>query len=145
LPRWFGRSGIADCRGSELGQQLYGVSGGRTPNLRGHNHLSGVLSPLPLFDMRSLWFIAGNLLRDVAALNNMEMLPWDSWGAMVGPDRPFGNDALVLFDRHQDVAAQRGGRSSCSTFAMSYWLAADRAPHLSAAVTPVDGGALAPR
>ena len=33
------------------------------------------------------WWIADNLLRDVAALNNMEMLPWDVWGEMLGPMR----------------------------------------------------------
>jgi hypothetical protein len=49
--------------------------------------------------MRGLWFIAGNLMRDVAALNNMEMLPWDVWGAMIRPDEPLQNDQLALFDR----------------------------------------------
>jgi hypothetical protein len=46
-----------------------------------------------------LWFIAGNLLRDAAALNNVEMLPWDSWGAMSRPDQPLQQDQLSLFDR----------------------------------------------
>ncbi len=32
--------------------------------------------------MHGLWFIASNLVRDVAALNNREMLPWDVWGIM---------------------------------------------------------------
>jgi hypothetical protein len=45
------------------------------------------------------WWIAGNLLRDVAALNNMEMLPWDVWGAMPAPDAPIGDGDLELFDR----------------------------------------------
>jgi hypothetical protein len=49
--------------------------------------------------MRGLWFIAGNLMRDVAALNNREMLPWDVWGAMIRPDEPLQNDQLALFDR----------------------------------------------
>jgi hypothetical protein len=35
-----------------------------------------------ILDMHGLWFIAGNVIRDVAALNNREMLPWDIWGAM---------------------------------------------------------------
>src|SRR6516162_11848171 len=35
-----------------------------------------------ILDMHGLWFIAGNVVRDVAALNNREMLPWDVWGAM---------------------------------------------------------------
>ena len=32
--------------------------------------------------LQGLWFVAGNVLRDLASLNRMEMLPWDVWGAM---------------------------------------------------------------
>ena len=32
------------------------------------------------------WWIAGNLMRDIAAFRNVELLPWDVWGAMPGPD-----------------------------------------------------------
>ena len=56
-------------------------------------------SAFGIFHMRGLWFIAGNLIRDLAALNNMEMLPWDVWGAMIRPDEPLGDDRLALFDR----------------------------------------------
>lgn len=58
-------------------------------------------SKFAMFDMRGLWFISGNVLRDFAALNNMEMLPWDDWGAMIGigPDEPLRDDQLALFDR----------------------------------------------
>lgn len=52
-----------------------------------------------IFDMRGLWFIAGNLIRDIAALNNMELLPWDVWGAMPQPDEPLQNDQFEFFDR----------------------------------------------
>jgi len=52
-----------------------------------------------IFALRGLWFIAGNLVRDLAALNNMEMLPWDVWGAMIRPDEPPRDDQLALFDR----------------------------------------------
>ncbi len=45
------------------------------------------------------WWIAGNLLRDVAALNGMEMLPWDAWGAMPAPYSPIDAERLELFDR----------------------------------------------
>jgi hypothetical protein len=56
-------------------------------------------SKFGIFDMNGLWFIAGNVVRDVAALNNMEMLPWDVWGAMIRPDEPLQNDQLAFFDR----------------------------------------------
>jgi hypothetical protein len=45
------------------------------------------------------WWIAGNLMRDVAALNNMELLPWDVWGAMPGPDETPTPELSALFDR----------------------------------------------
>ena len=35
-----------------------------------------------IFDMHGLWFIRGNLVRELAALVEAEMLPWDVWGLM---------------------------------------------------------------
>jgi len=32
--------------------------------------------------LSGMWFIAGNVLRDLASLNRMELLPWDVWGLM---------------------------------------------------------------
>jgi hypothetical protein len=46
-----------------------------------------------------LWFIAGNVVRDLASLNRMEMLPWDIWGAMPRPGEPMKDDQLVFFDQ----------------------------------------------
>ncbi|MBO0777115.1 MAG: transglutaminase domain-containing protein [Actinobacteria bacterium] len=45
------------------------------------------------------WWIAGNLMRDAAALRNLELLPWDCWGAMPGPDEDISADLGALFDR----------------------------------------------
>jgi hypothetical protein len=56
-------------------------------------------SKFGIFDMNGLWFIAGNVVRDAAALNNMEMLPWDVWDAMVGPGEPLQEEQLAFFDR----------------------------------------------
>jgi hypothetical protein len=30
--------------------------------------------------IRGAWWVAGNVVRDLAALNKREMLPWDHWG-----------------------------------------------------------------
>jgi hypothetical protein len=49
-------------------------------------------------NLRGLWFIAGNLVRDIAALNKMEMLPWDVWGAMPAPHEPLNDEQLTFFD-----------------------------------------------
>jgi hypothetical protein len=51
-----------------------------------------------IMDMHGLWFVAGNVVRDIAALNNMEMLPWDVWGAMLQPDEEPGPDHLASLD-----------------------------------------------
>ena len=45
------------------------------------------------------WWIAGNLMRDAAALDNTELLPWDCWGAMPRKDETIGEDLAALFDR----------------------------------------------
>ena len=54
---------------------------------------------LSLLNEGGSWWIAANLLRDVAALNNMEMLPWDVWGAMPAPDETISDEQNALFDQ----------------------------------------------
>jgi hypothetical protein len=51
-----------------------------------------------IFDMHGLGFIRGNLVRDLAALNKVELLPWDCWGVMLSEtlDNP---DDLALLDK----------------------------------------------
>jgi hypothetical protein len=58
-----------------------------------------------IFDQLGLWFISGNIVRDFAALNNVEMLPWDVWGAMVKPDEKFSPQKLALLDRLATLCA----------------------------------------
>jgi len=77
-----------------------------------------------ILDMYGLWFIAGNVIRDVAALNDRVMLPWDVWGAMspkdeeidrafidrlaalsVEPDHQFGEIRAVYQDPRVTVPA----------------------------------------
>jgi hypothetical protein len=58
-----------------------------------------------ILDMHGLWFIAGNVIRDVAALNNHEMLPWDVWGAMTQNDAELDLsfiDQLAVFSHAPD-------------------------------------------
>jgi Transglutaminase-like superfamily len=49
--------------------------------------------------LRGLWFIAGSLVRDVAALNKAEMLPWDFWGAQPRPGDSLGAEQIAFFDQ----------------------------------------------
>ncbi len=50
-------------------------------------------------DLHGLWFVAGNLVRDLAALNKTEMLSWDVWGAQSGPDQRLDAGQLAFFDQ----------------------------------------------
>ena len=61
----------------------------------------GELDPMScgLFDEGGYWFIAQNLLRDVAALNKMEMLPWDVWGLMPRPSDPMPQELMDQLDQ----------------------------------------------
>jgi len=49
-----------------------------------------------ILDMHGLWFIAGNVVLYLAALNNHEMLPWDVWGPMTQSNAEID---LALIDR----------------------------------------------
>jgi hypothetical protein len=50
-------------------------------------------------DEAGYWWIAANLLRDVAALNNEEMLPWDIWGEMLRPGEEPDEAQIAFFDQ----------------------------------------------
>lgn len=49
-------------------------------------------------NLRGLWFIAGEMIRDVSALNAVELLPWDVWGSMPQPGEPL-DARLPYFDQ----------------------------------------------
>ncbi len=51
-----------------------------------------------ILDMYGLWFIRGNLLRELAALNDAEMLPWDVWGSMNTPMQDLTQTDYRLLD-----------------------------------------------
>jgi hypothetical protein len=53
---------------------------------------------LSFINKYGLWFVASNLVRDLAALNKREMLPWDVWGAMPGPGGVIPTETAAAFD-----------------------------------------------
>lgn len=57
-------------------------------------------------DLRGQWFIAASLIRDIAALNKMELLPWDCWGIMPHPGQELDAGQLAFFDRLAALATQ---------------------------------------
>jgi hypothetical protein len=65
------------CRRGELDPEWFGIS---------------------FADLHGLWYIAGSLVRDLAALNRMEMLPWDVWGAQPRPGQQLDHKQLTFYD-----------------------------------------------
>lgn len=59
-----------------------------------------------VFDMKGLWFVRGNLVRDVAALNKTELLPWDGWGLIDCLDVDITDEGMVLLDRAAALTAE---------------------------------------
>jgi hypothetical protein len=52
-----------------------------------------------IFDMYGLWFVRGNFVRDIASLNKMELLPWDSWGIIEAKDEELSPEDLTFLDQ----------------------------------------------
>lgn len=63
---------------------------------------AGQLDParfgISFVQLHGLWFVAGSLVRDLASVNKMEMLPWDGWGAQPEPEAKLDDSQLRLFD-----------------------------------------------
>jgi hypothetical protein len=49
-----------------------------------------------IFDMHGLGFVRGDFIRDVAALNKVELLPWDCWGLILNPKLDQIDDLSLL-------------------------------------------------
>ena len=58
-----------------------------------------------IFDMHGLGFVRGNLVRDVASINKMELLPWDCWGVILHESLDDPDDLAAL-----DAAASLSAR-----------------------------------
>ena len=54
---------------------------------------------LSIIKEQGLWWIAQNLIRDLASLNRVEMLPWDVWGIMPAPSDNIPDDDKTFLDR----------------------------------------------
>jgi hypothetical protein len=52
-----------------------------------------------IFDLHGMWFIRGDLVRDLLALNKIEVLPWDGWGLIAKEERDLSADDMALLDR----------------------------------------------
>jgi hypothetical protein len=52
-----------------------------------------------IFDMHGLWFVRGKVVRDLASLNKMELLPWDCWGLIDKEEKEISEEDRALLDR----------------------------------------------
>ena len=57
-----------------------------------------------IFDMHGLGFVRGDFVRDVAALNKVELLPWDCWGVIEKPALDDPGD-LAMLDKLAELTA----------------------------------------
>jgi hypothetical protein len=58
-----------------------------------------------IFDMHGIDFVKGDFIRDVAALNKMELLPWDCWGMIFTDYASLPPDDLSMLDRLADLTS----------------------------------------
>jgi hypothetical protein len=62
-----------------------------------------------ILDMRGLWFVRGNVVRDLAAHAKRELLPWDGWGLMTTRDESDAAE-LALLDRVAELTQAGNAR-----------------------------------
>jgi hypothetical protein len=74
--------------------------------------------------LTGMWFVAGSLLRDFAALDMEEMLPWDYWG----PARNFRPGT--------EISPEWLSRLDHSPMHLSVWIPEVQAPYASMRITP---------
>jgi hypothetical protein len=56
-----------------------------------------------ILDFWGLWFVRNNVVRDLAALNKLELLPWDGWGLMSVAEEHGAGPATGLIDEVADA------------------------------------------
>jgi hypothetical protein len=55
--------------------------------------------------MWGMWFIGSNVVRDLAALNKMELLPWGVWGPMSFREGPDAERAMLIDSTASTIAS----------------------------------------
>jgi len=61
-----------------------------------------------IFQWHGWAFIRGNVVRDVLALNKVEILPWDDWGLIAHNDDAAITDEVETVDRMAALSAAAG-------------------------------------
>jgi hypothetical protein len=52
-----------------------------------------------IFEWHGMWFVRGNLVKDLASLNKVELLPWDGWGLSDKDEQALALADMTLLDR----------------------------------------------
>lgn len=55
-------------------------------------------------ELRGMWFIRGNVVRDFLSLNKLELLPWDGWAFMEEGDQGTAADDMKMLDHISELA-----------------------------------------
>ena len=61
-------------------------------------------------DLHGFGFVRGNLVRDIASLNKVELLPWDAWGLMISEEKQVTESDLELLDKAAVPSVAAGDR-----------------------------------
>jgi hypothetical protein len=56
-----------------------------------------------IHNMHGLWFVRGDLMRDLASLNKVELLPWDCWGLIDKEDKDMAPADWQVLDRAAEL------------------------------------------
>ena len=59
-----------------------------------------------IFDMHGMDFVKGDFIRDVAALNKVELLPWDCWGMILMEYASLPLEDLSMLDRLAELTCR---------------------------------------
>ena len=80
------------------------VTGGEAWLMARHGHADP--DCFGIFEYKGIDFIKGNLLRDLAALNKFEVLPWDFWGWVERPTAEMSPEDLAFLDQTAQICRQ---------------------------------------
>lgn len=75
---------------------------------------SGELDPnlCGIFDLKGLWFIGGNVIRDLMSLNKLEVLPWDCNELMNSIKELINSEEYALLDKVAEITTADDGSFS---------------------------------
>lgn len=59
-----------------------------------------------ILDLHGLWFVRGDLIHDLAALNKVELLPWDAWGLSLTDPSAHSKEDWALLDKVAELTAE---------------------------------------